>query len=58
MTTTKELERKITDMRIEYVKEHWKDFPVETLEEGDLLAIYTLMELKEKIREKKSLTNK
>ena len=51
--TIKELEEKITTMWIEYVKEHWKNFPIESLDEKDLLAIYILMELKEK----KSLTN-
>lgn len=52
--TIKELEEKITAMRIEYVKEHWKDSSLENRDEKDLLALYVLMEL----REKKSLTNK
>lgn len=51
--TIKELEEKITAMRIEYVKEHWKDSSLENRDEKDLLAIYVLMQT----REKKSLTN-
>ena len=51
--TIKELEEKITAMRVEYVKEHWKGSSLENRDEKDLLALYALMELKEK----KSLTN-
>lgn len=51
--TIKELEKIITDMRVSYVKEHFKDyFNFDCLDEADIIGIYVTMMIKEGIKER------
>jgi len=51
--TAIELEKKIEEMRIQYVKDHW-DGDTSNLNRQDLLCIYNLMLTKEEMKERKA----
>lgn len=55
--TIKELEKIITDMRISYVKEHYKDcfnldLDFDGLTKTDIIGIYVTMQIKEEMKER------